>query len=100
MAAIFWAQGLRFECQGTGRCCVSRGSYGYVYLTLDDRRALAAHLGLRTSTFTRRYCLRKGDHFHLKDTRGPCQFLEGTGKLHSPDEIREMLKQDPLANVK
>jgi uncharacterized protein len=77
MAKSFWSEGLRFECQGTGNCCVSRGGYGYVYVTLEDRRALARKLGLTTSAFTRRHCRRTGGHFHLKDLKGPCTFLDG-----------------------
>jgi Fe-S-cluster containining protein len=73
----WWSEGIRFECQETGRCCVSHGAYGYVYLTLHDRRRLARHLGLTTLQFTRRYCGKTGGHFHLKDASGPCQFLEG-----------------------
>lgn len=76
--APWWEQGIRWECQGSGKCCVSRGTTGYVYLTLEDRRRLAGHLGLRTSTFTRTYCHRTHGWWHLRDTRGPCQFLEGT----------------------
>lgn len=74
----WWSDGVRFECQGTGRCCVSRGDYGYVYLTLADRQRLARHLGLPTREFTRRYCGKTGGHFHLKEVDGPCRFLDGT----------------------
>ena len=28
--------GIRFECQGSGKCCVSRDSYGFVYLSNID----------------------------------------------------------------
>ena len=73
----WWTEGVRFECQGTGRCCVSRGAYGYVYLTLADRRRLARQLGLPTREFTRRYCAKTGGHFHLKDVEGSCRFLDG-----------------------
>lgn len=72
------AGGVRFECQGTGRCCVSRDGYGYVYLTLDDRRRLARHLGLTTSQFTRRHCTRTEGWFHLRDFDAACPFLAGT----------------------
>jgi Fe-S-cluster containining protein len=71
----FWERGLRFECQGTGACCLSRGEYGYVYVTLQDRRRLAAHLGLWLSSFTRRYCERDGEDFHLKHPERDCCFL-------------------------
>lgn len=74
----WWSSGVRFECQGTGRCCVSRGSVGYVYLTLADRRRLARHFQIPTREFTRRYCSKTDGHFHLNDTDGPCQFLDGT----------------------
>jgi hypothetical protein len=77
MAQPWWQNGVQFECQETGRCCVSRDAYGYVYLTLADRQRLARHLGLSTQQFTRRYCARTEGHYHLKDTLGPCQFLEG-----------------------
>jgi Fe-S-cluster containining protein len=73
----FYSEGIRFECQGTGKCCLSRGEYGYVYLTLPDRRRLAAHLGLSTSQFTRRYCAQTEGFYHLKNPEKNCQFLEG-----------------------
>jgi uncharacterized protein len=70
-------QGVRFECQGSGRCCTARGLYGYVYLGLEDRRRLAAHLGLRTSSFTRRYCQLDDGVVHLKHPDRDCCFLRG-----------------------
>jgi hypothetical protein len=79
VANTFWKNGVRFECQGTGRCCTSRGSYGYVYLTLKDRQRLAKHLKLSTAAFTRKYCAKTSDHFHLKDFKENCRFLKGKG---------------------
>lgn len=73
----WWSAGVRFECQGTGRCCVSHGAHGYVYLTLADRRRLAMWLGIPTRDFTRRYCDKTDGHFHLKEVNGPCRFLDG-----------------------
>jgi Fe-S-cluster containining protein len=68
---------IRFQCQGSGNCCVSRGGYGHVYLTPDDRRKMAAYLGMRTSAFTRRYCDQKNGVWKLKDSPGPdCRFLK------------------------
>ncbi len=69
--------GIRFECQGTGKCCMSRGAYGYVYFSLADRRRMAAHLGIPTATFTRRYCTQTHGSFHLTDPKKDCVFLEG-----------------------
>lgn len=73
----WWSDGVRFECQETGRCCVSRGTYGFVYLTIEDRRRLARHFGLSTLQFTRRHCLKTDGHFHLRDFTAACPFLEG-----------------------
>jgi Fe-S-cluster containining protein len=75
----FWEEGIRFECQGTGRCCLSRGSYGFVYLTLHDRQRLAKALKLTTAAFTRQYCGKTDDHAHLKNPEKDCPFLEGKG---------------------
>lgn len=73
----FWADGIRFQCQETGQCCVSRGAYGYVYLTLEDRRRLAGFFQLRTAAFTRRYCERTNGWWHLRGFEEACPFLEG-----------------------
>ena len=75
--AAWWREGVRFACQGSGRCCVSRGAYGYVYLTLEDRRRLAKTLGIATSAFTRTYCTLKDGLYHLTDAGPECVFLEG-----------------------
>jgi len=56
---------------------MARGGYGYVYLTLADRRRLARHFGLATGVFTRRYCVRTDGHWHLRDFTDQCPFLEG-----------------------
>jgi Fe-S-cluster containining protein len=56
---------------------VSRGQYGYVYVTLEDRRALARLLGLATGAFTRKYCEREGGIWKLRDFNENCRFLEG-----------------------
>ena len=77
MSRKFYEKGIRFECQGTGRCCVSRGEYGFVYLTLNDRRRMAKELGLKTAAFTRSHCAKTDGWFHLKNPDKPCPFLTG-----------------------
>ena len=37
-------KGTKFECQGSGNCCVSRNSYGYVYLSKKDLIRLSKHM--------------------------------------------------------
>lgn len=75
---LWWEQGLRFECQGSGQCCTSHGEYGFVYLTLEDRRRMAEELGLSTAEFTKKYCDRKSGIWHLIErTENPdCLFLK------------------------
>mgnify|MGYP001157038042 CR=1 FL=1 len=72
----FYKHGIRFECQGTGKCCRFRGIYGYVYLSLTDRRRLAAHLGMTTRAFTLKSTDKTEGLFHLKRNIRHCPFLK------------------------
>jgi Fe-S-cluster containining protein len=76
-AERFYQDGIRFECQGSGGCCRARGLYGYLYLTLEDRRRLAAHLSLSTRVFTEQYCERPEGRWHLRHPERDCRFLQG-----------------------
>lgn len=72
----WWEKGIRFQCQGSGQCCVSRGEYGFVYMTKMDRQRMASVLNMTTTAFTRKYCAKTDGVFHLKDGKGPeCLFL-------------------------
>jgi Fe-S-cluster containining protein len=77
-ATSWWAEGLRFQCQGSGKCCTSHGEYGFVFLTKDDRKRIATQLGLNLATFTRKYCQRTNGFFHLKEDpqNTDCMFLK------------------------
>jgi Fe-S-cluster containining protein len=85
----WYAEGLRFQCQGSGKCCTSRGEYGYVYMTLEDRRRMAKVLKISTSAFTKKYCQQTEGIWHLREekTRPDCMFLVG-GKSCSVYEGR------------
>ncbi len=74
----WWSEGLRFQCQGSGKCCTSHGEYGFVFLTTEDRQRMADHLGLGLVAFTRKYCDRSNGVYHLKeDGKNPdCMFLK------------------------
>jgi Fe-S-cluster containining protein len=72
-----YASGIRFECTGCGECCRSRHGYGYIYVTLEERRRLAKHLGMKTQVFTRRHCEKTEDRFHLRQPAKDCGFLQG-----------------------
>ena len=53
---LFYEQGLRFECQGSGKCCTSHGEFGFVFLTKEDRKRFADHLKISISAFKKTYC--------------------------------------------
>ncbi|MBN8537529.1 MAG: YkgJ family cysteine cluster protein [Deltaproteobacteria bacterium] len=74
----FLAEGVQFECQGSGKCCTSHGEFGFVFLTLEDRRKIARNLKLTTSAFTKKYCTSKNGFWHLiEDPKNPdCMFLK------------------------
>ncbi len=73
----WYSDGLKFECQGSGKCCVSRGEYGFVYLDKNDRKRLAKHLKVTTKQFIKDYCSTTDGYCHLKvDPKQPeCFFL-------------------------
>lgn len=82
----FYADGLKWECQGSGKCCTSRGAYGYVYLTLADQRRMAKVLRLTHKEFLKRYTKIHLGWRALKDPQemgmkthpqGDCIFLVG-----------------------
>lgn len=63
----------RFACKRSGNCCAIPG--GFVRVTPDERRAIAAHLGLSEAAFTSRYL--QPDGVHLKEGFGNrCTFLQ------------------------
>jgi uncharacterized protein len=70
--------GVRFECQGSGQCCVSHGEYGFVYLSFKDRRLLAKTLGLSLKKFTEIHCRNIDGFWAIKDSAegADCVFLK------------------------
>ena len=74
----FYAEGIKFECQGSGKCCTSRGTYGFVYLTLADQKRFAKFFKVTRAEFLKQYCGKKNGHVHLLDPpekKGDCMFL-------------------------
>jgi Fe-S-cluster containining protein len=73
------AEGLRFECQpGCTECCRQKG---FVYLTEDDLKRMAAFIGLSATAFERKYVYRTARRMRLRVPRdgGTCPFLEEGG---------------------
>ena len=56
---------MRFACTACGRCCLTRGKYGFVYVSRAERRELAKFMKIPTLSFTRRYC-------RVKNRRSQC----------------------------
>lgn len=74
----WWENGVRFECQGSGKCCTSHGEFGFVFLDLNDRRRMAKQFKMRTSSFTRKYCEFSDGQWHLieRAENPDCLFLK------------------------
>lgn len=75
---LFYEQGLRFECQGSGKCCTSHGEFGFVFLTKEDRVRFAKHLNITVSAFQKKYCDQTSEIWHLKENKAlpDCMFLK------------------------
>lgn len=75
----WWQEGIRFECQGSGKCCTSHGEFGYVFLTLEDRQRIAKHLKISTRKFTMSHCEKLSGVWHLIENPNEpnCRFLDG-----------------------
>ena len=56
---------IKFSCQGSGNCCVSRGSYGYVYLSSKDLKILSKCFNQTISEFKKKYCSKTDGFLHL-----------------------------------
>ncbi len=71
-------KGIRFECQSSSYCCVSRGQYGFVYLSKKDIRRLSKFIKLNIKDFINLYCDKTNGYTHLKEKKknGNCQFLK------------------------
>tara|TARA_Y100000590_G_C15417060_1_gene899887 strand:- start:5 stop:466 length:462 start_codon:yes stop_codon:yes gene_type:complete len=70
--------GIKFECQGSGNCCVSRGSYGYVYLSKKDLKKLSKYFNLSKKEFVLQFCQTTDGYIHLvekNNLNGKCIFL-------------------------
>ncbi|HUW55147.1 MAG TPA: YkgJ family cysteine cluster protein [Planctomycetota bacterium] len=68
----YWfAEGIRFECRRCGTCC--RGEPGYVWVTTEEIRRMAEHLGMAPVDFAKEYVRREGTKLSLKEhENGDC----------------------------
>ncbi|MEK6554170.1 MAG: YkgJ family cysteine cluster protein [Bdellovibrionota bacterium] len=75
----WWSEGVQFECQGSGKCCTSRGEYGYVFFSIEDRQRAAKLLKITEVQFREQYCQKVDGAYALKDPadKNPdCIFLK------------------------
>ena len=78
MQKKIYEKGIKFKCQGSANCCVSRGSYGFVFLSKKDIKKLSKFFSLSIEKFISIYCDKTDGYLHLKEIKqnGDCQFLE------------------------
>ncbi len=74
----WYADGLKFRCTECGNCCT--GPSGYVWITTEEVRSLAAHLGRSEEEVYKRYVRRIGNRYSLRerktlDGKYDCVFL-------------------------
>ncbi len=78
MVNTIFEKGIKFKCQGSANCCISRGNHGYVYLSKDDLNKLANFFNLNKNEFKKKYCKITNGFIHLKEfkkNKGNCLFL-------------------------
>lgn len=76
--AVWYAQGLRFECTQCGNCCT--GGPGYVWISDEEIDRLAAHLHVSRHETIKLYCRKIDGRSSLKEHRNSrgqydCVFL-------------------------
>ena len=73
-----YEKGIKFQCQGSANCCVSRGSYGFVFLSKNDLSKIAKFFKISLIDFKKKYCQTTEGFIHLKEVRenGDCIFLD------------------------
>ena len=71
-------KGIKFKCQGSSICCISRRSYGYVYLSKKDLANIVNYFNISINLFKKKYCDYSDGYLHLKEihSNGNCQFLD------------------------
>ena len=73
-----YKKGIRFECQSSGNCCVSRNSYGFVYLSYNDLKRFSKNFNISIKKFKKKYCQMTDGLIHLAEKpklNGNCIFL-------------------------
>jgi len=74
---------LKFECQGSGKCCVHNGENGFVFLTDADAKRLELFTHMNRTEFSKtsvfnftRFRFWTGTARHLTNSEKQCRFLK------------------------
>ena len=78
MKKIKYEKGIKFQCQESSNCCVSRGSHGFVFLSKKDLTRLEKFFKISLINFKTSYCEATNKFLHLKEIKknGECIFLK------------------------
>jgi len=82
-APPWYADGLKFACTRCGRCC--GGAPGYVWVSLEEIRAIARQLGMAVERFEQAHTRPVGGRRSLLELEnGDCEFLvrDAEGRTH------------------
>ena len=93
---INYENGIRFECQGSGKCCVSRDSYGFVYLSNIDLKRFSKYFKLSLKAFKKKYCQITDGFIHLAEKdelKGNCIFLKDKREESDFNHTLSLIKQ-------
>lgn len=72
----WYKDGLNFKCTGCGNCCT--GAPGYVWLTIEEAKAIAGHLNMAWDEFAKKYLRTVKGRLSLKELlpNYDCVFLK------------------------
>ena len=72
---VWYAEGLRFKCTECGQCCT--GGPGYAWVTKEEIKTLAEHLGLSLKEFGKKYLRFVNGRYSLIEKKNyDCIFLK------------------------
>ena len=66
MEKKIYENGIKFQCQGSANCCISRGSYGFVFLSKKDLLKLTNFFKVSLLNFKKNIAILLMDLFILK----------------------------------
>ena len=77
MVNTIFEKGIKFKCQGSANCCISRGNHGYVFLSQKDLSRLSIYFKVTKDFFKSFFCQTTDNFLHLKEIKknGECIFL-------------------------